>query len=162
MGGTAEIYQRKGTAGTHGIQSCAVNSQLNNLDSSIVACTDGGIHGKRDLGQTDGARVGVLGGADNAKLRDHGVGHVGWAAVRPVGAKAEIYENLGRGMALEPARLERNSSAGHRPVCAIRRRVHATACVRPTRKSMSETANSNPPRAVYSLFVAARVRGESQ
>lgn len=113
------------------VEGGAVYSELDNLDGSIVAGLDAGIDREWHLGQADSARVGVLRGADDAKLRNHGVGHVWGAAVRAIGAKSEVDENLCRSVALEPARLERNGTAGHGPVGTVGRGFHTATRIHP-------------------------------
>ena len=59
---------------------------------------------------------------------DHGEGHVGWSAVGPVGAESEIHVEEGGGVALEPAWLKGDGSAGCGPEGAVRCCWHAAAC----------------------------------
>ncbi|KAL2289250.1 hypothetical protein FJTKL_02267 [Diaporthe vaccinii] len=99
---------------THRKQRRAVHGQLNDLDGGVVAGLDGGVGGEGHLGQADG--------------RDHGEAHVPGAVVGAVGAEAHVDVEEGRGVALEPARLEGEGAARRGPVCAVCCRWVATAC----------------------------------
>ncbi len=118
--------------GTYRVQRRAVQGQLDELDRRVVARLDGGVGWERDLGQADGAWVGVLGGADDLEGRDHGVAHVGRpmevvVEIRPFVAEAQVDEDEGRGVALEPARLESDGAAGRGPEGAVGCCGHAAA-----------------------------------
>lgn len=105
-----------------------MHGNLNDLDGGVVARLDGGVAGQRHLGQADGARVGVLGWAQDLEGADHGVAHVLGPAAGAVGAEAQVHVDEGRGVALEPAGLEGDGAAGRGPVGAVCRRGVATAC----------------------------------
>lgn len=57
----------------------------------------------------------------------HGEGHVGWSVVGPVGAESEVHVEECGGVALEPAGLQRDCSAGDGPECAVGCCGHAAA-----------------------------------
>lgn len=113
---------------THREQSRAVHGDLDDLDGGVVAGLDGGVGRQRHLGQAHGARVGVLGRAQDLEGADHGEAHVRGPAVRAVGAEAQVHVHEGRGVALEPARLEGDGAAGRGPVGPVRCRWVATTC----------------------------------
>lgn len=101
--------------------------QLDDLDRRVVAGVHDGIGGERDLRQADGARVGALGGAEQAKGRHHGERHVLGPVVGPVGAEAQVYVDGGLVVALEPAGLEGEGAAERRPEGSVARGAHAAA-----------------------------------
>lgn len=111
--------QQQGRGETHGEQRRAVHGELDDLDGGVIARLDGRVGGERDLGQADGARVGVLAGAQDLEGRHHGEAHVPGAVVWPVGAEAHVDVEEGRGVALEPAWLEGECAARRGPVCAV-------------------------------------------
>lgn len=93
--------------------------RLDDLNGGQVARVDIGTDGERYLGEADGSRIGIVGGAEDLEGLDHGVGHVGRAAVGGVGAEAEINLHKGRQVAAEPAWLEGDGAAADGPVCAV-------------------------------------------
>lgn len=96
-----------------------MHSKLNNLNSSIIARLNSRVGGQRDLRKADGARVRVLAGPEDLEGRHHGEAHVPGPIVGPVGAEAHVDVEEGRGVALEPARLEGEGAACRGPVCAV-------------------------------------------
>ena len=88
------------------VQRCPVKGRLHRLDGCVVPNLDGHVRGQRHLGQADGARVGVLAGADDLEDGHHGEGHVGRAVVGSVGAEAQVHVEEGCRVALEPAGLQ--------------------------------------------------------
>lgn len=104
---------------TYREQGRAVHSRLHDLDGGVVARLDGGVGREGHLGQAHGARVGVLGRAQDLEGADHGVAHVLGPAARAVGAEAQVDVHECRGVALEPARLEGDGAAGRGPVGAV-------------------------------------------
>lgn len=114
---------------THGEQRRAMHSKLNNLNGSIITRLNGRVGRERDLRQADGSRVGVLAGPQDLEGRNHGEAHVPGPVVGAVGAEAHVDVEEGRGVALEPARLEGEGAARRGPVCAVCCCWVATACV---------------------------------
>lgn len=115
---------------TYGEERCAVHGELDHLDGGVVAGLDGRVARQRHLGQADGARVGVLAGAENLEGRHHGEAHVLGTAAGAVGAEAHVDVEEGRGVALEPAWLEGDGAACCGPVSPVCCCWVATACER--------------------------------
>jgi hypothetical protein len=114
---------------THRKERSTVHSKLYHLDGSLISGLDGRVGRERDLREADGARVRVLAGPQDLEGRNHGKTHVPRPAVGPVGAEAHVDVKEGRGVALEPARLEGDGAACCGPVCAVRCCWVATAYV---------------------------------
>lgn len=127
-----------------------MHRQLDQLDGGVVAGRDVGAGREGHLRQADGARVRVLAGAEDLEGRHHRVGHVGRAAVGPVGAEAEVHVDEGRQVALEPARLERHGAAGCWPVGAVCGCGYAAAWFEGEREAV---------RVTLPLRVSGRERG---
>lgn len=104
-----------------------MNSQLDNLNSGLVASLDRRVLGQRNLWKTHGARVRVVGRANDLESGNHGVRHVGRASVWAVVAKAHVDKGESRLVAAEPTGLKGNGAACRRPVGAIRSYVGAAA-----------------------------------
>lgn len=104
-----------------------MDSQLDNLDSRLVASLDGGVRRERNLGQADGAGERVVGGAEDLELGNHGVGHVERAAVGTIASEAHVDVGKGSLVAAEPTWLEGDGTAGGGPVGAVLRHVVSTA-----------------------------------
>ena len=96
---------------------------LDHLNRSIPPFHRRIIRRQRHLRQTKRARVRQARGAGNLEDGHHGQGHVG--RERSV-AQVDVEE--GGGVALEPARLNGDGSAGEGPECAVGREGHAAAC----------------------------------
>lgn len=92
-----------------------MHRQLDDLDGSVVARLDVHVGGEGHLREADGAGVGRLAGAEDLEGRDHGVGHVGRAAVGnavgTLGAEAHVDVDEGCRMPGEPAWLECDGAA---------------------------------------------------
>lgn len=99
--------------------------RFHDLNGRKVTGLDTDISRQRHLGQTDSSRVRVVRGTDDLEGRNDGVAHV-------LGdlAKANVDIDQGRRVAREPARLESDGTTTDRPVGAIPRCGHATACAR--------------------------------
>ena len=82
---------------------------------------------QRDLREADRAWVRVLGWTDDLEDGYHGEGHVGWSVIGTVGAKAHVHVEEGGSVALEPSRLEGDSSAIYGPVRAVCCGAHTAA-----------------------------------
>ena len=104
---------------THRKERSTVHSKLDNLNGSVIPGLDGRVCGQGDLREADGARVGVLAGAQDLEGRHHGKTHVPGPIVGAIGTKAHVDVEEGRGVALEPAGLEGDRAACCGPVCAV-------------------------------------------
>lgn len=105
-----------------------MDSQLDNLNGSLVASLDVCVFGQGNLREADGARVRTVGGSKDLQSRDHGVGHVHGSIVRAISAKPKIDIDKSRLVAAEPTRLESDSTASRRPVCAVVCGADTAAC----------------------------------
>lgn len=121
--------QREVDEGTYRKQRRSVLRNFHDLDCRVVAGLDAGVGGQRDLGDADGAWVGVRGGSDDLEGRDHGVAHVLGPAARSVGAVAKVDVHEGCLVALEPTRLQCDGAACCWPKGPITERFVTAACV---------------------------------
>lgn len=140
------------TKKTHRKQRRAVHGELDDLDGGVVPRLHGGVGRQGDLGQADRPRVGVLGRPQDLEGRDHGEAHVPGPVVGPVGAEAHVDVEEGRGVALEPARLEGEGAARRGPVGAVCRRRVAAACV-------GDTLSAYYPFRARGFALAREARG---
>ena len=88
--------------------------RLNQLDSSIITRADTDIGRQRNLRQTHGTRVWVVGRASYLERRHNRVAHI-------LGNLAESKVDINQGilMAREPARLEGESTTADRPLGSV-------------------------------------------
>lgn len=116
------------------VEGSAVLGGLDNLDGGLVAGLDVCADGQRNLSETDGAGVGIVGRAEDLEGMDHGVAHVGRAAVNVgagIGAKAKIDLKERGEVAAEPAGLEGDGAAANGPVGAVLGDSRAAAWIHP-------------------------------
>ncbi len=133
---------------TYRVECGAVLGGFDNLNGGLVTGLDVGTDGEGHLGEADGARVGVVGRAEDLKGLDHGVAHVGGTAVDVdalVGAEAKVDLHKGREMAAEPTRLEGNGAAADGPVGTVLGDAHAAACVMVSEMKLDEDGRSARP-----------------
>lgn len=107
------------------VEGSTVNGVLDHLDGGVVARLDGDVGRHGQLGNADGARVGVAAGAEDLEGRVEGLGHVVGTVVRAVCPETDVDVNVGRGVALEPAGLEGDGAASRGPVGAVLGHVDA-------------------------------------
>jgi hypothetical protein len=105
-----------------------MNSRLHHLDRRIVPNVRRGYSAREGyLREAEGARVGILRGADDLEDGHEGEGHVWWAVVGAAGAEAHVHVEEGCCMSLEPARLEGDGAALDGPGGAVCGCAHAAA-----------------------------------
>jgi len=93
------------------------------LDRRVLADPGRVVGGQRHLRQADAEpRVRVVGRAGDLEGRDHDVGHVGRVRADP---EVDVHEP--EQVAREPAGLEGDGAAGHRPERAVGRQGRAAA-----------------------------------
>ena len=109
----------------------AMQGQFDDLDGCVVAGLNVDVGGQRDLRKAHGAWVGVLGGTDDLKGRDHGQRHIHGTAVRSVVAETHVDVKKGCRMALEPTGLECDRAADDWPVCSVLGQAEAAAWIHP-------------------------------
>lgn len=127
---------------THIKKTRPVYRRLHNLNRSIIPHIHRRISRQRHLRQTKGTRVRILRWTNDLEDGKHGEGHVWGLAdgrfgehgrftcggvVCAFGAETHVYVEEGRGVALEPARLECYGSAVYGPFCAVVGGGHAAA-----------------------------------
>ena len=99
-----------------------MHRRLDDLNGCLVAGLNGGVGREGHLRQTDGAWVGVPGGADDLEGRHHVEGHV----ERDL-AEAHVDVEEGGGVALEPAGLDGDGAAADGPFGSIGGGGHTAA-----------------------------------
>jgi hypothetical protein len=104
-----------------------MDGRLHNLNCRIIARIDGCIRRKWHLGEAEGARVGVLRGADYLEDGDHGEGHVLWSVIGAISAEPKVHVEEGRSMALEPAWLDCDCTSEDGPFCPVGGGGHTAA-----------------------------------
>ena len=112
-----------GTGSTHIVQSRAVFSRLDDLNSRLVAHLDVNALRNWNLRQADRARIRVVRGTDNLERWYDRVAHVFGDF-----AESHIDVHQSRGVTLEPAWLDSNGATANGPVSAISRRRHTATC----------------------------------
>lgn len=113
--------------GTYREQRGAVLCRHDNLDRGIHSRLDADVSRHRHMVQTDGAREGVVAGAENAKLGHNLVLHMQRSAIGAVGGQSQVDLQHRRRMAHEPAGLERYGRSRRGPEGAVCCRRVATA-----------------------------------
>lgn len=107
---------------TYIVQRGAVFRRLHHLDRREITNFGTDVGRQRDLGQTEGTGVGVVGRTRNLEWWHDGVAHVEGNL-----AESHIDIDQGRQVALEPAGLDSDSATGDGPLGAVASARHTTA-----------------------------------